>query len=113
MVRSLYGQVLHHMLLGTVHTLETQHWIKPFRAQVHPCQPCASISSVLSSPAKEVAWRASEIAVLHVQAVAAVEEKKSAKTQREPSQYDLYTFTTWLLRVRFCKPLSSPCHHQL
>ena len=38
-----------------------------------------------------------------MQAVAAVEEKKSAKTQREPSQYELYTFTTWLLRARFCK----------
>ena len=34
-----------------------------------------------------------------IQAVAAVEEKKASKTEREPSAYDLNTFTTWLLKV--------------
>jgi len=31
--------------------------------------------------------------------VAAVEEKTSSKAESQPSQYELYTFTTWLLKV--------------
>ncbi|CAL5218421.1 g98 [Coccomyxa viridis] len=33
-----------------------------------------------------------------VKAVAAVEEKKASKTERQQSQYELNTFTTWLLK---------------
>lgn len=40
--------------------------------------------------------------------MAAVEEKKASKTEREPSAYDLNTFTTWLLKVdNLQKSLSS------